>query len=70
MGFTTLQIRLWDDEDCSDVEFLEDLYVCWSGLKSRRYMVPRERGSAGHHSGICAQQPHLPIFRYSVPGML
>ena len=53
MEFTTLQILLWDDDDCDDdVEFLVDLYACWIGLKSQRYMVPLEHGSAGRHSGI------------------
>ena len=33
------------------MEFLEDLYAYWSGLKSRRYMVPREQSSAGRRSG-------------------
>ena len=51
MEFTALQILLWDDEDCNDVEFLGDLYACWNGLK-RRYMVLREQGSGGSHSGI------------------
>ena len=54
MEFTALRILLWDydDEDSDlDVEFLEDLYACWSGLKSQRYMAPREHGSAGRHTG-------------------
>ena len=35
MEFTALQILLWDDDDCNDedMEFLEDLYACWSRLK-------------------------------------
>ena len=35
MGFTALQILLWDDDENLDLdaEFLEDLYACWSGLK-------------------------------------
>ena len=38
MEFTALRILLWDDDDDDehldlDVEFLEDLYACWSGLK-------------------------------------
>ena len=54
MEFTALRILLWgDDDDDSDVEFLEDLYACWSKLRSQRYMAPREHGSAGHHSA-CA----------------
>ena len=70
MEFTALQILLWDDDDEDDedldldVEFLEDLYACWSGLKSQRYMASREYGSAGRH-----QQPHLPIFGNRVPGV-
>ena len=43
--FTALQILLWDDDDLDldlDVVFLEDLYACWSGLKSQRYMAPRD----------------------------
>ena len=57
MEFTALQILLWDGDDCNDedMEFLEDLYACWSGLKCRRYMVPREQGSVGRRSGTCAQ---------------
>ena len=55
MEFTALRILLWDDDDCNnedeEVEFLEDLYACWIGLKSQRYMVAREQGSAGRHSG-------------------
>ena len=49
MEFTALQILLWDDDDCNedDVEFLEDLYA----LKSRRYIIAREQGSAGRHFG-------------------
>ena len=53
MEFTALRI-LWDDDDEDldlDLEFLEDLYGCWSGLKSQRYMAPREHGSAGRHTG-------------------
>ena len=63
MEFTALQILLWDDEDCNDVEFLEDLYACWSGLQSQRYMVPREQGSAGHDSGT--RVLNNLIYRYS-----
>ena len=54
MEFTALRILLWDDDDEDldlDVEFLEDLYACWSGLKSQRYMAPREHGSARRHTG-------------------
>ena len=55
MEFATLRILLWDDDDedlDSHVEFLEDRYACWSGLKSQRYMAPREHGSSGRHTGI------------------
>ena len=72
MEFTALRILLWgDDDDDSDVEFLEDLYACWSKLRSQRYMAPHEHGSAERHSACAtrAQQPHLPIFRYRIPGM-
>ena len=36
MGFTALQILLWDDGENLDLdaEFLEDPYACWSGLKA------------------------------------
>ena len=53
MELTALQNLLWDDDDCNedDVEFLEDLYACWSALNSRRYIVSREQGSAGRHFG-------------------
>ena len=55
MEFTALQILLWDDDDfdCNedDVQFLEDLYACWSVLKSQRFIVAREQGPAGRHSG-------------------
>ena len=52
MEFTALRILWDDDEDLDlDVEFLENLYAGWSWLKSQRYMAPRERGSAGRHTG-------------------
>ena len=71
MEFTAL---LWgDDDEGSDVGFLEDLHAYWSGLRSQRYMAPREHGSAGHHSAcathICVQQPHLLIFGYRIPSL-
>ena len=68
MEFTALRILqvLWgDDDDDSDVEFLEDLYACWSKLRSQRYMAPREHGSAGRHSA-CAT--HVLIYRFSDTG--
>ena len=72
MEITALRI-LWDDDDEDldlDVEFLEDLYACWSGLKSQRYMAPREHGSSGRHTGIhVLKPPHLLIFGNRVPGM-
>ena len=69
MDFTALQILPWDDDDCDeDVEFLEDLYACWSGLKSQRYMVPLEHGSAGH-SGTHVLNNLSTDFRYRLPSM-
>ena len=66
---TALRILPWDgdDEDLDlDVQFLEDQYVCWSRLKSQRYMTPREHGSTEHHTAA-----HLlknPIHRFSETG--
>ena len=70
MEFTALQILLWDDDDEDldlNVEFLEDLYACWSGLKSQRYMAPREHASAGRHTGTHVLN-NL-IYRFSETGL-
>ena len=69
MEFTTLRILLWDDDEDldSDVEFLENLYACWSGLKSQRYMAPHENGSAGRYSGTHVLN-NL-IYRFSETGL-
>ena len=53
MEFAALRILLWDDDDEDldpDVESLEDVYACRRGIKSQRYMVPHEHGSAGRHT--------------------
>ena len=69
MEFTALRILLWDgdDEDLDlDVEFLEDLYGCWSGLKSQRYLAPCEHVSAGCHTGTHVL--NNPIYRFLETG--
>ena len=66
MEFTALRILLWgDDDDDTDVEFLEDLYACWSKLRSQRYMAPREHGSAGRHSACATHVLNNLIYRFS-----
>ena len=69
MELTALRILLWgDDDDDSDVGFLEDLYACWSKLRSQRYMTPREHGSAGRHSACATHVLNNLIYRFSDTG--
>ena len=66
MEFTALRILPWgDDDDDSDVE---DLYACWSKLRSQRYMTPREHGSAGRYSACATHVLNNLIYRFSDTG--
>ena len=67
MEFTALRI-LWDDGDEDldlDVEFLEDLYACWSGLKVNDIWLLVRMALLGTMRSTTSSTD----FRKQVPGM-